>query len=177
MAIRTFALAAALMGSAAISTASAQPPAGAPPERPVAPFEYAVKFVCGRSASAAARPQTATGNYYTLINVHNPNSGRGLELNHKVALARVAGEQALMTGFSTNIALRYDEAVDLDCPWIVRQLAAAGLPTGGLLTGFVVIQAKDSLDVVAVYTAASTTTNQVTAIHTERVPVRRVMSN
>lgn len=152
--------------------ASAQPAAPAPLTGPVQPLEYAVKFVCGRTSSAAARPQAATGNYYTMINVHNP--GRRIEVTHKVALAQVIGQPAHMTSFST-IGLRYDEAVDLDCPWIARQLAAAGIPTPGMFTGFVVLQTRTELDVVAVYTAAPTTTNQVSTMHTERVPVRHVM--
>src|SRR4051812_39904080 len=78
--------------------ASAQPAAPAPPTGPVQPLEYAVKFVCGRTLSAAARPQAATGNYYTMINVHNP--GRRIEVTHKVALAQVIGQPAHMTSFS-----------------------------------------------------------------------------
>ncbi len=170
--IKQFAtLTAAIMLAMPTAVVIAQERPAPPPTEPVQPLEYAVKFVCGRTLSSA-RPQAATGNYYTMINIHNP--GRPLEVSHKVVLAAVLGERGGMTGFSTDIGLRYDEAVDLDCPWIARQLAAAGIRAPGLSTGFVVLQARQELDVVAVYTAAPTTTNQVATMHTERVPVRRL---
>ena len=74
------------------------------------------------------------------------------------------------------MGLNYDQAMDIDCRLIRARFQQAGIPVPGpgFITGFVVVQSARELDVVAVYTAAPTPGNQVSSIHTERVPVRRV---
>jgi hypothetical protein len=157
------------------SIAASQQPApapAAPPTQPVQPLEYAVKFVCGRVLPGAVGVlDVAPGNYLTLINVHNPN--RPQEFTHKVALARLGGAGP-MTGFQPYIVLPYDAALDFNCRWIASRLSAAGIAVPAFYTGFLVIQSRYELDVVAVYTAAPTNTQQVATMHTERVAVRRV---
>lgn len=154
-----------------LSAATGQPPPPAPPTGPAAPLEYAVKFVCGPNGPAVTSTLTAAGNYYTAVNVHNP--GPPQEFTYKVALAGF-GAAGRMTPFQPYVTLRYDEALDFDCSWIKRRLAISGIPVPAFATGFLVIQAHRELDVVAVYTAAPNNTNQVSTMHTERVPVRRV---
>jgi len=166
-------LGATAMSALPMSLAVAQPQPPPPPTAPVQPLEYAVKFVCGRSAPPNSVSTLApTGTYFTAVNVHNPNAPQ--EISHKVALADI-GRPGRMTDIQTNIGLRYDEVIDFDCGWIRRRLALAGIPIPDLATGFLVIQSRRELDVVAVYTAAPTNTNQVSTMHTERVPVRRVV--
>ncbi len=177
------ALAAMVLPTLPMSAASAQPetpmpppppalPAG-PPTAPVQPLEYAVKFVCGTSGGPLGGTlMTVPGNYLTAINVHNP--GPPQYVTHKVTLAAIGGA-AGMTQFQPYILMRYDDALDFDCRWIRTRLTGASIPVPPLFTGFLVIQSRRELDVVAVYSAAPSNTNQVATMHTERVPVRRVI--
>jgi hypothetical protein len=157
-----------LLGAAAVAAplaAFAQP---APPTGPVLPQEYAVKFVCGRSDGEGS---FAAGTYFTAINVHNPT--RAARIAEKVALADL-GRPGPMTDLRPGLSLRYDQAIEFDCRWIARRLRAAGITPPDLFTGFLVLQSGSLLDVVAVYTASGRD-NGVSTMHTERVPVRRVM--
>ena len=163
MMIRIILLAAAAI--AAPLAALAQP---APPTGPVLPQEYAVKFVCGRSDGDGN--SFASGTYFTAINVHNPT--RAARIAEKVTLASI-GEPGPMTDLRTGLSLRYDQAIEFDCRWIARRLRAAGITPPDLFTGFLVLQTGSPLDVVAVYTASGR--EGVSTMHTERVPVRRVM--
>jgi hypothetical protein len=165
-------LAAASALSLSAAAVSAQPPPQAPPQQPAQPLEYAVKFVCGRVVAGAAGTFDAVpGTYLTLINVHNPI--RPQEFTHKIALARLGGPGP-MTGFQPYIVMPYDAALDFNCPWITSRLGSAGIPVPAFFTGYLVIQSRYELDVVAVYSVAANNTQQVVSIHTERVPVRRV---
>jgi hypothetical protein len=145
--------------------------AGAPAGAQVGPQEYAAKFVCGSSP----RPTIVVpGAYLTEINVHNPREASD-EFRWKVALAG-RGTAGRISNFD-NFALRNDEALEIDCGLISRRLTASGIPVPTLpFTGFVVIQSRTPLDVVAVYTAAALTSTgtvgQVASFHTERVPPR-----
>jgi hypothetical protein len=157
------ALAAAIIGSAA----SAQP---VPPTQPAQPLEYAAKIVCGRSSDDNGRyPVLAGGSYFTAVNVHNPS--RRVVVSHKVALATV-GVPGEMTDIRTDIRLNYDQAIDFDCRWIAERLRNAGIAVPPFFTGFLVLQSRTPLDVVALYSAGRA--NEVTTMHTERVPVRNV---
>lgn len=162
-----------LMGIAlalALTSASAfaqQPPR---PTAPVQPLEYAAKIVCGRHSgdNDGGQPMMAAGNYFTAVNVHNP--ARPVRLSHKVTLAGV-GRPGPMTDIRTDITLEYDQAVDFDCRWIVDRLRGVGIAAPPFFTGFLVLQTRAQVDVVAVYSAGA---DRVATMHTERVPVRRV---
>ena len=67
----------------------------------------------------------------------------------------------------------------MDCRLIRARIQQAGIPLAPavFVTGFLVVQSSDSLDVVAVYSAAPVASNQVSSIHTERVPQRRVLAD
>lgn len=161
----------ALPAAAIAQPAPAPAPAG-PPLQPAQPLEYAVKFVCGRVvAGTPPSLDAAQGTYFTLINVHNPN--RPQEFTHKVAVARLGGAGP-MTGFRPYIGLPYDGALDFNCRWISSQMSSAGISVPAFFTGYLVIQSRYELDVVAVYSVAANNTQQVVSMHTERVPVRRV---
>src|SRR5438128_8287280 len=134
---------------------SEQPPGGG--------FEYAVKFVCGKSDERVVAP----GQYFTAINVHNPNA-RGVGFKKKFAVA-LPGERPGKVSRFFDAKLGPDEAFEIDCPDILRRAEA----NVSFLKGFAVIESPLELDVVAVYTAAGST-GRVETMEIERVPRRRV---
>jgi hypothetical protein len=167
-------LAALALAAAPLASAAAQPRPAAIPEGPVAPLEYAAKFVCGRSeAPNDIAGNVPLGRYFTLVNIHNP--GKPVRFTYTVAVAgfAVAGPTI---GFQPPLRLAYDEALEIDCAWIARRLQLNGvLPNQAFRTGFLVVQSPVELDVVAVYMTSPTGAGQVSSLHTERVPVRHVM--
>ncbi|MEA3028888.1 MAG: hypothetical protein QOG13_213 [Sphingomonadales bacterium] len=161
--------------AAAAASAQPAPPPAQPPAGPALPLEYAAKFVCGENiAPGASTTLVAFGRYYTAVNIHSPS--RRNRLTYKVVWAR-QGATGQMTNFQPVMDLTYDQALDIDCRLIRARLQQAGIalgPPNVFITGFLVVQSSEPLDVVAVYTAAPTTTNQVASIHTERVPMRQL---
>src|SRR5262249_31994349 len=159
---------AVLAGAAAVATlllgiGGAGSQVVTPPPSPG--FEYAVKFICG--ATPATSPGVvARGVYFTAINVHFPGKA-SVQFTKKFAIA-LPGEKAGRISPFFKAALKSDEAMEIDCPDIMRHLDASGF-----VKGFAVIQSKVELDVVAVYTAAPSATGTVVALHTERVPARK----
>jgi hypothetical protein len=125
-------------------------------------FQYAVKFVCGKSDGEVLAP----GVYYTAINVHNPTY-QDIAFRKKVAIA-LPGEKAGHVSKFFDAKLGPDEALEIDCPDIRRHAET----DADFLKGFVVIESDVELDIVAVYTAAGAT-GQVETFHTERVAPRR----
>lgn len=142
--------------------------------QPVAPLEYAVKIVCGRNPPVQPPPpQLAPGQYFTIVNIHNPNEGA--KLTWKVSLAEL-NKPGAVSPFQPMFGLKYDESIDFDCTSVRKWLSANNIPAPALMTGFLVIQSHQELDVVAVYTAGAATPNglQVVTLHTERVPLRKL---
>jgi hypothetical protein len=143
-----------------------------PLPQPVPPptgFEYAVKFICGAAIPAKGQPDpgvVAHGVYYTAINVHNPGK-EPVEFVKKFAQA-LPGERAGRVSRFFSASLKPDEALEIDCPDLLKLLDA-----GGFVKGFAVIQSKSELDVVAVYTAAPSATGTVVTLELERVPARK----
>ena len=68
-----------------------------------------------------------------------------------------------MTGFRPYIALPYDGALDFNCRWISSQMSSAGIPVPAFFTGYLVIQSRYELDVVAVYSVAANNTRRSSA--------------
>jgi hypothetical protein len=132
-----------------------------------APIQYAVKFVCGVAApvKGAPPPPVAPGAYFTAVNVHNPNN-QPLEFRKKFAIALPAERAGRVSPFFGG-ALKPDEALEIDCPDILKHL-----DTQGFVKGFVVIESPRELDVVAVYTAAASPAGPVVTMEIERVPKR-----
>ncbi len=124
-------------------------------------FQYAVKFVCGKSPGRVVAP----GEYFTAINVHNPNE-RGIAFKKKFAIA-LPGEHAGRVSRFFDAKLGPDEAFEIDCPDIFRRTET----TEGFLKGFAVLETPQELDVVAVYTAAGAT-GRVETMELERVNPR-----
>lgn len=130
------------------------------------PFQFAVKFVCGRSPTPAQPQVVATGNYFTAINVHNPHTD-GVGLRKKFAVALPGEKSGPVTQFF-NAELGPDRAFEIDCVDIWKHLHM----NQTFVKGFVIIESKVDLDVVAVYTAAGVN-NFVATMDVERVVARR----
>lgn len=126
-------------------------------------FEYAVKFVCGKSDGTVVAP----GEYWTAINVHNPNT-KAISFRKKIAVALPHEKPGPVSQFF-DARLGPDEALEIDREDIFRHAEQRV----DFLKGFVVIQCDVELDVVAVYTAAGED-GQVETLHTERVSPRRL---
>jgi hypothetical protein len=107
----------------------------------------------------------APGEYWTAINVHNPTS-EGIEFRKKVAVA-LPGEQPGPISQFEDAKLGPDEALEIDRENIFKHAEFRD----EFLKGYVVIESKVRLDVVAVYTAAGND-NMVRTLHTERVCAR-----
>jgi hypothetical protein len=156
---RAAVLAAAFIAFFDMAVAAAQAPQG---------FQYAVKFVCGRSpANAQVTPPVAPGFYFTAINVHNPNPGP-IEFRKKFAQA-LPNQKAGRVSRLFPASLKEDEAFEVDCPEISRGL---DIRPGVFVKGFVVFQTELEIDVVAVYTTAASAIGNVTSMTAERVPKR-----
>jgi hypothetical protein len=132
--------------------------------------QYAAKFVCGRAGDVQVSLfDAAPGSYYTTINVHNPALTGGLEFRKKFALAERDEKPGKVSQWFP-VALKADEALQIDCGSIYKHL---GIAPGTFIDGFAVIQlssAKPELDVVGVYTASPG--NGVSSIDVERVEGR-----
>jgi hypothetical protein len=145
--------------------------AGGASSQPVPPpkgFEYAAKFICGVAGPAKGVVDpgvVARGAYFTAINVHNP--GKDIEFTKKIAIALPSEKPGPMSKFFV-VTLKNDEALEIDCPDIVKHLGFQG----PFVKGFVVIHSPTELDVVAVYTAAGSPTGPVVTLELERVPAR-----
>lgn len=144
-----------------------QRPVGA--QVPPLPIQYAVKFVCGKSPGPGQQQVVATGNYFTAINVHNPFNDT-VKFRKKIAVA-LPNEKAGKVSPFFDVALKNDEALEIDCDDIFKHMHMN--PT--FLKGFVVVESKTELDIVAVYTAAGAS-GQVETMDVERVPPRRMSS-
>ncbi len=130
-------------------------------------YQYAVKFVCGKSKGKVVAP----GDYWTAINVHNPGHSK-ISFRKKIAVALPDEKPGCVTRFSDCI-LGSDEVLEIDCDDIFRHAKESQCKIkGGFLKGFVVIESFVELDVVAVYTAAGRD-KQVETFHTERISPRR----
>jgi hypothetical protein len=149
------------------SNSRSQEGAAAPP---AGPFQYAAKFVCGIAPGGTANPGiVAPGKYFTAINVHNPNATPTIVQFKKLFVIALPSEkQGGTISNSFPAALKAQEAWEIECGDIVKHLGF----TGSFVKGFVMLFTPVELDVVAVYTAASSTTGPVVSMALERVPKR-----
>ena len=138
-------------------------------------FEYATQINCSLANQDAA---LAEGFYKTLIDIHNPVASANA-VRWKIAPA-VPVTGAVTGGPVSNFAdfnLGSDRAVRIECPAIRTRLAANGITPSAVITGFVVIQSRFPLDVVALYTGAGFAApagGPVSVMHGERVPGREI---
>jgi hypothetical protein len=129
------------------------------------PFLYVAKFVCGRAVTTPGTPPpVATGFYFTAINVHTMVT---TEFKKRMSVA-LPGEKAGKVSQTFPAALKENEAMEIDCPDIMKHLEARE----PFAKGFVTLESPRELDVVAVYTVAAAPTGNVIALEVERVPKR-----
>src|SRR5947208_1107321 len=98
-------------------------------------FEYAAKFVCGLAAAsgtAAGTLPVAPGYYYTAINVHNPSTTELNQIQKRFVIA-LPGEKVGPKSGLTDEQLKADDAMEIDCPDISKQL---GVAQGKFVKGF-----------------------------------------
>ena len=135
-------------------------------------FEYAAKFVCGLAATLPGTPAgtlpVAPGYYYTAINVHNPSTTELNQIQKRFVIALPGETVGPKSGFVPE-QLKADDAMEIECPDIAKQL---GLTVGKFVKGFVDIRSTAELDIVGVYTAATSATGSVVTMTLERVPRR-----
>jgi hypothetical protein len=92
-----------------------------------------------------------------------------MEFRKKFAIA-LPGEKAGKVSNQFGGALKGDEALEIDCPDILSHLE---LRVGQFAKGFTIIRSPRELNIVAVYTAATTPTGPVVTMEIERVPKRQ----
>ena len=115
-------------------------------------FMYTVKFTCVKEVGP---PEADFGGvpfvpaqYRTAINIHNPQR-KGFDFRKKavVALSQGSEKRGIISEWRDE-HLESDEALDVDC-LDIQKLLGGTHPVGD---GFVVIESRFPLDVVAVYT-------------------------
>ncbi|MDX1939278.1 MAG: hypothetical protein SFU99_01935 [Saprospiraceae bacterium] len=126
-------------------------------------FQYAVKFICTSDIPGTSQqsPGLLPGNYQTAVNIHNPNK-TAVRLRKKLATVGVISKW-LESG------LKYDEVEQVHC----GHVQDFEIITIHGFEGFLVIESTQSLDVVAVYTAAPIG-GQVSSIEVEQIRERKI---
>jgi hypothetical protein len=129
---------------------------------------YAVKFVCGdfRPTPPTVPPDgveypVKPGNYYTAINLHNPNSSPIGFRKKAVLLYRAdkppAAEIPQPPGKLYDAKLEPDWGFEIDCPDIRNVLLNGLVPAHTFIKGWVILEVKGAdplpLDVTTVYTS------------------------
>jgi hypothetical protein len=137
-------------------------------------FQYAVKLVCGvlQPVDRGGRP-LPSGQYFTAVNIHNPSRCDSVTLRWKVAVGLPTPRIGTVSPFA-EVQLGPDEAVEIDCPNVMEQLARAGGRAPEFVKGWVVIESPCELDVVAVYGGAEAPGRPLNTFSTERVCARRM---
>jgi hypothetical protein len=128
-------------------------------------YQYVVKFVCGQGDGKIL----AKGVYLTAINVHNPTDTL-VVFKKKIAVA-LPSEKPGPVSKVFEASLEADQALEIDCQDISKHvLPLPPLPMPPKpLKGFVIIESKVMLDVVAVYTVADPKGEAVQAMDVEYV--------
>jgi hypothetical protein len=133
---------------------------------------YAAKFLCGSFLPKVPSPPTdgvewpvKPGNYFTTINVHNPNTDT-ISFQKKAVLLYRADkpgepEQPMPPSQLIPVSLKGDWVLEIDCSDIRNKLLGGAVPAPTFIEGWVVIEVKGNqlhqtdppwLDVTAVYT-------------------------
>lgn len=127
---------------------------------------YAVKFVCGdfRPVPPTHPPNgveypVKPGNYYTAINLHNPN-GTPIAFRKKAVLLYRADkppapEEPQPPGKLFDAKLEPDWGFEIDCPDIRNVLLGGIPPAHTFIKGWVILEVRggEPLDVTTVYTS------------------------
>lgn len=128
-------------------------------------FQYAAKFICGVSKETTG---LAHGIYETMVNIHNPGK-EVQEIQYKLAVADEAKDGKIYPFKSGKIAA--DGAQFFACRAVRKIYDLVGTT---VIEGFFVIQSKQPLDVIAVYTTNDLDGKGVPVIEVERVFERTI---
>jgi hypothetical protein len=143
---------------------------------PPLPFQYAAKFICG-IAPIEKLQLVARGTYFTSINIHNPLVG-AVSFRKRIVVID-PGDTSVIRRFADS-QLPGEGALNFSCRDIAERLSVVfsgtinTTPRPSFFEGFVVIESRTELDVVALYTTGTTglISQRVTTMNLERVPVR-----
>lgn len=124
-------------------------------------FKYSVKFICGQAQGKILAP----GLYLTAINVHNPND-TVCYFQKKISIA-LQNQKAGPTTIFYKGKLGPHEAMEIDCQEIREKCSKIPFKAK-FLKGFVCIESKVKLNVVAVYSAAKSM-GQIETLHLEQI--------
>lgn len=111
-------------------------------------FIYSAKFVCGLSVDDSSNFSVVRGKYRTVVNIHN-FSDTTITVWKKAILALPQFQNPMPPSEKMPVTIGPDGAFEVDCREIAQWL---NLPPNQFATGFVVIESRFKLDVVAVYT-------------------------
>jgi hypothetical protein len=126
--------------------------------------EYAAKYVCGvPSANTITTEAIAKADYYTTINIHNPNlftTDKPIVFLKKAVLAQPEGATKVPPSAFHQDSLQNDYAEQITCATIRSLLGSAAPTAPAFIEGFVVIvvppaSSPNQLDVVGVYTSSN----------------------
>ena len=134
-------------------------------------FQYAVKFLCTSNIPGTSQTTSSLlpGSYATVVNIHNPNP-RAVGFRMKLALSTSTEiDPPVISGFIKE-KLKPDQATKVDC----GRIGEFGLHLIHGFEGFLVIESANSLDVVAVYTAAGRGSDGVQSMDVEYIPERKM---
>jgi len=128
-------------------------------------FQYAAKFICTANIPGTSQTSDAVvpGSYQTAVNIHNPQL-------KKVSLRKkIASPIGISKYF--DFVLEPDGVARVTC----AQLQEFGLQLIHGFEGFLVIESTQSVDVIAVYTAAGKD-GHVSSLDVENVKERKLTS-
>jgi hypothetical protein len=123
-------------------------------------FQYAAKVICGINRESG---KLAHGVYETVVNIHSPNRDV-TGFRFKLALAGEMRDGVISPFRDARILP--DAAQFFSCNDLHRLF---NIPAATVIDGFFVIESKEPLDVIAVYTTNDIAGNGVPAIEVERV--------
>lgn len=134
-------------------------------------FQYAVKFICTSNIPGTSQTTTSLlpGSYQTVVNIHNPNS-QAVPFRMKLALSTSTDVDPPQISSFINEKIKPDQATRVDC----SRIREFGVQLIHGFEGFLIIESRLSLDVVAVYTAAQNGGNGVETMDVEYIPERRL---
>lgn len=115
-------------------------------QQPAGRYSYAVKVVCGAQREMhGVVPQT----YMTTVNVHNPNDSLAVLLKVLLVTLPPGGQRPMMPSRPSFVdSLRPQAGLATDCADLRKRYP--NMPA--FFEGFVLLESRISLDVVAVYT-------------------------
>lgn len=126
---------------------------------PAGGCQYIVKFVCGEIQGPettigihTVESDLSPGEYYTDINIHNPNP-KTINIKKKFTADDPVPEVHGPLTSPVQVTLLPDDAIEINCRDIRESALGRPFPATLFLKGFVVIFSRQQLDIVSVITA------------------------